>query len=182
MDRGRAIVANTQPFVASALPKELGAEKVQRAARQNDLVPVMNVGVGQVHGQQRVVFLYRGAKKERPFGPELEHKYGQESRALVEQALLAQADLADVAVGIEDGKRLALFEDAAVFGPERGGSVNVKRVFGGEDCRPTRTHRAVANLAHASVLYAAACPRRTMRVFGSAIAGPFWRMTNRPIR
>src|SRR5262249_43314149 len=82
-----------------------------------------------------------GAEEERPAAFEFEDESGEVARALVVEALLAQAAGADFAVVVEDGEGVAVLEHAGVFVADAGRGedvVGAVGVGGGHDASPRR--------------------------------------------
>lgn len=131
---------------------------MQATARDRDAAVAGDVGVGEVHGQHVVVFLDGGAEEERPVGAEAEQQAGEEAGAVEVEAFLAEADGLDVAVMVEDGEGVALFEDSGlvVGGRRRGDDVKggfLRRGF----VAVVAHHRVLADHRDTSVLWLPGC-------------------------
>ena len=107
-----AVVLDPQPLVADTLPNELRSGQVQRAERQPRPAVAQQVRVGERDDELVVVSRDHRAQEQRPAAVELEQQAGEEARALVIQALLADPAGIDVAVAIEDSERVAVPEHA----------------------------------------------------------------------
>jgi hypothetical protein len=90
--------------------------EMQGAPRQRLSRGQLQIGVGQIDAQQRVVLVDRGAQQQRSHPPDLKLEPRQVSRVLKEDPLLAEAYRLDVAVAVEDGQGIAVEqgEDACV--------------------------------------------------------------------
>ena len=121
VDGGRREAGDAQALVAAAPPQELRAEHVQRPARQHELPRlVLEVGRGEIDGQEIVLLLHRRRQQQRPPPADAQLQPRQEAGAVVVDALLAQADRLDVAEAVEHRERLVVLEHArAIVGTRR---------------------------------------------------------------
>jgi hypothetical protein len=108
-DGRQAMIRQAQVLEAAPVPEELRTEDVQQPARKHPLVE-LQIRVREVHWKEVVVLAHGRAEQQGPDLPEPQLEPRQETRALVVQALLAHAGGHDVAVGIEDGERVAVFQ------------------------------------------------------------------------
>ncbi len=121
LDRRHLEVRHAQPLVTGAVPQELGAEHVQRTALDADLPGArLEIRVGQIDGEQVVLFLHRRRQQHRTPPAQTQLQPRQEPRPVVVDALLARPHRLHVAEAIEHRERLAVLEHArAVVGARR---------------------------------------------------------------
>lgn len=82
---------------------------MQRSPRQHELSPLVNVWVGQIHNEERIVFRDHGIEKKGSGIAQFEQQAGKESRSLMVEPFLAHTGRLNITVRIEDRKRLAVF-------------------------------------------------------------------------
>ena len=74
------------------------------------MVVTDDVGVGEIHGEDRVVLADGGAQEQRPPPAEQQLEAGQEPRACVIEAVLAVLEGEDVPEQVENTKRVAVLQ------------------------------------------------------------------------
>jgi hypothetical protein len=82
---------------------------VQRSPRQHELSSLVNVWVGQIHDEERIVFRDHGIEKKGSGIAQFEQEAGKESRSFMVETFLTHAGRLNIAVRIEDRKRFAIF-------------------------------------------------------------------------
>src|SRR6185312_1646329 len=88
----------------------------------------IHVGVGQINRQQRVVVAQVGSEQQRLHAVEQQFEMRQETGVAVEQSVGAAGRRADIAVAVEYGEGIVVFERAA-RPRSRAGRWNVERRF-----------------------------------------------------
>src|SRR5262249_20223687 len=105
--------------------EELLQRQVERAERGPHLSAAEQVWVGERDGQLVVLVPDGRAQEKRPVPFQLQQQAGEEARALVVQALLAEAAGLDVAVMVEDGARGPVLEHPGPLVRHAGGGQDV---------------------------------------------------------
>jgi hypothetical protein len=94
---------------------------MERSARNAHLTALQHVEVREGDGQLIVLVAHRRAEEERGTAIEIQPKARQVARAVMVQTLLAESAARDIAAVIEDGKSVAVLENASSVGhPSRG--------------------------------------------------------------
>ncbi len=103
-------VADVDPLVTGAVPDELLAVDVQAAARENQLVVDVDVGIGQIHAEHQIVAAHSRAEHQRLLAGQFESEPRKMAGARVVQALLVAGIRRDVSRLVEEAKRVVLLE------------------------------------------------------------------------
>jgi hypothetical protein len=111
LERLTSEVADVNALITHALPDQLGAVDVQRAARQNHAIVEIHVRVGEIRGHQQIVTPHSGAQQQRPAAHQRELQLRKESRALVVQPLFRTRSRVDVAEIVEQTERFVVLQD-----------------------------------------------------------------------
>src|SRR5262249_53916949 len=93
-----------------SIPEKPGAADVQGAPRNEVLAIGGQIRIGEVDGEERVIFLHRGTEEKRPVCSERKLKLGKKTRALMIETLRAWKHVVDVTIAIEDGESLSVFQ------------------------------------------------------------------------
>src|SRR5581483_12336269 len=116
------IIHELEFFIAGALPEKFRPQQVQRVARNRNRVAMVNVYIGQIGAQDKVIRFDRGTEQQRTRVPQINDELGKIARTAEEDALFAQAKRFDVAITIKDRKRLPVLENpGTVVGRRRPG-------------------------------------------------------------
>ena len=111
--RARVEIAHREALVGTTRPDELRPDDVDRVLRQIEPAGgIEEVGVGQIGGQERVVVRHDRAEQQRPAVIDQQLHAGEEAHVLVVKALGAAFPGHDVAVMIEQAKRVAVLQGA----------------------------------------------------------------------
>ena len=129
MDRLEAVVRNADPLVKDPFPQELLPRDVDRAARNREPSVGSNVGVGQVHRQDRVVVAHARIEQEQTVLVQEQPEARQKARALVIETQLSHPDRRHVAEAVENGERVAVFQYPRAVIDSRGGGEDVELVL-----------------------------------------------------
>ena len=123
-------VRQAQPLVAGAAPEKLRAKEVQLPTPQDQrAVTSREVGVGEIDGEQIVVFLDRRAQEQGAPAADAHLEAREEARAVMVEPLLAQTHRLHVAEPIEDRERLAVLEHTCAVIRARRRREDVKTVL-----------------------------------------------------
>ena len=120
-------IMHRDAFMAGAVPKEFGTAHMQGFARQHDLAVLINVGIGEIDGENDIVILHRRGQQQRPLAVDQKLDAGKMPCVVIEKAARRGAGIDDVAQGVEQREGVALFEGARPAFLNRLGSLDVKR-------------------------------------------------------
>src|SRR5207302_5803071 len=125
LDRAQAEIRDSHLFVASVLIEEFRTGDQQRSPRDLSITGAIDIYIGEISCEQRIVFSNRGAEQQRAGSIDEKGKLGQKAGALVEDAFFAQAGRFHVAVAVEDGKHPAVLQNpgAVILGSRLGRNV-----------------------------------------------------------
>ncbi len=112
MDSQQAVIGQAQLLVADALPKQYAAENVYRAFRNHQFFFVVEILIGQIDSEQTVIALDRRIQQQWTAALQQQFEPRQESRAFMVDAMLAAAYGLDIAVAIEQRKRIVVLKHA----------------------------------------------------------------------
>jgi len=99
-------------LVAHPVPQKDASGYVERAQRQMVWILAAQIRVGE-RDRQLVIVIADGRTQEKRTGAvDVEHQTGDKSRSVVIEALLARCDGLDVAIAVENSKRVTMLEDA----------------------------------------------------------------------
>ena len=148
--RPEAVVGEPDPFVHRTAPQEPRAEHVNQVLGQRDFTLDEKVAIRHVRAELQIVRARTRAEEQWTVcvQPQLERR--QETRAVVIQALLAEAGADDVADRVEDGEGIAVLEHGGCTkGPCRGRQ-DVILVFDFDDVRHAFSRRMPPRHARAT--------------------------------
>ncbi|MEY9170404.1 hypothetical protein ABIF15_001636 [Bradyrhizobium elkanii] len=124
-----AVILQADALIGRAAPQEDRAHDVQRVLRQGQTVVAIDVGIGEVDRQRRIVVAHVGAEQERLHVLQHHFQPRQVAGVGVEQAVRPAGRGADVAMAVEHDEGVVMLERAPR--PRRGpGHRNVERRFG----------------------------------------------------
>ncbi len=123
-----AVVAHRDPLVGMIAPEEGGAHDVERVLLQDDALVEIDVGIGEIDAEHRIVVAHVEAEQQRRHAVEKKLEAREEARIRIEQAVGAARRRAHVAMTVEHRKRVAVLEHAARTGG-RPGRRNVEGNF-----------------------------------------------------
>jgi len=129
VDLLQAVVGDPERLVAGPLVQEGGAEDVDQPTRQEAVLANLDVGIGEVHGEEDVVVPDRGAEQKGAHAGQPELQPGEESGPVVVEPLLPQAQGDDVARVVEDGEGVPVLEHSGPLVRPRGGRQDVVLVL-----------------------------------------------------
>ena len=104
------IVAKANPLVADGLPQELGAFECNRIPRERYAIIRVNVGIGEIDRERRIVVLNVRAQEERPHPLEPEFVPGEETGVVEIDSFGARSADANVAVIVENRESVLVFQ------------------------------------------------------------------------
>ena len=99
-------------LVAGALPEEFRPPDMQGFARQHDGAVLVDIGIGEIHGQDDIVVLHRAGQKQRPLAVDQKLDTRQIARVVVKKTARRQAWRHAITQGIEHGEGVTLLEGA----------------------------------------------------------------------
>lgn len=137
---GHPEVRDLDDLVEAAGEQRQRPRDVQPAPRQDQVLALTQIGVGEVDGDDLGVAAHGGAQEQRPLAAEAELEVRQVAGAAVEQPLLAAPELARVAAPVEHREGVAGLQHPRSL---------VEPIRGGEDVE------AVVDLDHVGRRYAA---------------------------
>jgi len=129
VDRLEPVVRNADPLIANPIPQELLPRDVDRAARNREPPVGANVGVGQIHRQDRVVVAHAGIEQEQTVLAQQQPEARQKARALVVETQLSHPDRLHVAETVENGECIAVFQYPRAVIDSRGGREDIELVL-----------------------------------------------------
>jgi len=91
------------------VPQEFGALQVERTSRYGNSSEVGDVEIGEVGGEEKVVGLNGGTKRQWASIPQAKEKLRKVTGALKEKPLLAQSGRLDIPHTVEHGEQSAVF-------------------------------------------------------------------------
>ena len=106
------VVANAEALVADALPQEFGALEKDGVARELAASVQLDVGVGEIDGESRLVLVDDRAQEERPLAVQPELQMRQVAGVAIEKPFRGVLDRADVAIAVEHGEGIAVLQVA----------------------------------------------------------------------
>ena len=108
-----AVILQTDPLIGGSAPQEDGAHDVQHVLLQDDTAIAIDVGIGEVDGQRRIVIAQVGAQQQRLHRIQHQFEAGEITGVGVEQAVRSAGGCADIAVTVEHGECVVMLERAA---------------------------------------------------------------------
>src|SRR5580692_10027714 len=104
-------------------PQETRAHHVEGSSGNHDGLIFRDVDVRQVRDEGKIVSLDVRAQEQRARIPQAEYELGEMAATAEEDAMLAQAEGFDIAVAVEDGETISVFQySRPVLGRRRSGS------------------------------------------------------------
>ena len=88
-DRREAVIDESQRLMTARFPQHFCSCDVQRSPRHHELSPLVNVRVGQIHDEERIVFGDDGIEEKGSGIAQFEQEAGKESRPLMVEPFLA---------------------------------------------------------------------------------------------
>src|SRR5258706_12439730 len=85
------------------------------STRNQNLAAARNVDIGQVGGEQRIVFPDCRTQQQRALVSNIQSQFREKTRALEEDAFLAKADPFDVSEAVEDSEHFSILKDPMAF-------------------------------------------------------------------
>ncbi len=111
LERCAREVTDVDPLVTGAVPDEFLAVDVQAAAREDQLVVDVDVGIGQIHAEHQIVAAHPRAEHQRLPAGQFQGEPRKMAGARVVQALLVTGICGHVSRLVEEAKRVVLLED-----------------------------------------------------------------------
>ena len=108
-----AVVLQADPLVGRAAPQEDRAHDVQHVLLQHHPAIAVDVGIGEVDGQRRIVVAQIGAEQQRLDVVEHHFEPGEIARIGIEQAVGTAGGSADIAMAVEHDEGVVMLERAA---------------------------------------------------------------------
>lgn len=142
VDRLEPVVRYPYALVADPIPQELLPRDVDGAARNRELPVGADVGVGQIHRQDRVVVAHPRIEQEQTVLVQQQPETRQKARALVVETQLPHPDRRHVAEAVENGECVAVFQYPRTVIDARRGRENVELVFESDDVHDPDHHIA----------------------------------------
>ncbi len=124
------MIFQANALIGGALPQKHGAQDVQQIFGEHQPPAAINIRIGEIDGQRRVVVAQIGTEQQRLHVIKLKLKAREITGVGMEQAIGATRRRADIAMTIDHHERVIVFQRATR--PRRGGGHrNVERRFGG---------------------------------------------------
>ena len=108
-----AVILQADALIGGAAPQEDRAHDVQRVLLQHQPAVAVDVGIGEIDGQRRIVVAQIGAEQQRLDVVEHHLEPGEIARIGVEQAVGPAGRGADVAMAVEHDEGVVVLERAA---------------------------------------------------------------------
>ena len=108
--RAVAVVLDPQPLIGGVVPQKDRADDMKRVLRQHELLLEIDVGIGQIDGQQCIVVAHIGAQQQKLSAVELQFEQPEETRVAAIQPVRAAGRGADVAMAVENREAVVVFE------------------------------------------------------------------------
>ena len=113
LDGFQSVIAHVDALVGGALPQEDRACDVDDILVQDDLVAGVDVGIGQVDREQRVVVAHVRAEQQGLRAVQAQFEQREKPRIVVIEPVRSAGRRADVAVAVNHEKCIAMLERAA---------------------------------------------------------------------
>ena len=113
LDALLAEITHAEPLMRRAVPEENAANDVDGVLRQDQFVVEIDVGIGEVDGENDIVVPHVRAEQQRLQAVELELEARQMAGVAVEHPVLPGRERADVAGTVEYGEGVPVLEHAA---------------------------------------------------------------------
>ena len=110
--RTLAVVMNAQPLIGRIAPQEYRADDVQDVLGQHKLVVEIDVGIGQVDGQRRIVVAHARTQQQRLVAVEKYLQVREIPCVGKENSVRSAHRRADVGVCVKHGEAVAVLEGA----------------------------------------------------------------------
>ena len=105
-----AVVAHADPLIRGSAPQEDRAHDVQHVLLQHDPVAPIDVGIGEVDRQRRIVVAQIGAEQQRLHLVQHQFEPGEIAGVGIEQAVGPAGGRADIAVAVEHDEGIVVLE------------------------------------------------------------------------
>jgi hypothetical protein len=120
------VVLHKQALISHASPQKQRTHDVQHVLWQDELLVEIDIGIGQIDGEDRIVIANVRSQQERTRSIQQQFKARQIARVATENAVRASWLCADVGMAVEHGKAVTVFQSAA-WPRGGGGSRDVER-------------------------------------------------------
>ena len=107
-----AVILQADALIGGAAPQEDRAYDVQHVLLQHEPAVAIDVGIGEVDGQRRIVVAQIGAEQQRLHLVEHHFEPGEIARIGIEQAVGPAGGGADIAVAVEHDEGVVVLERA----------------------------------------------------------------------
>ena len=94
------------------MPEEARSRDVKRPTRNDDLLVSRDIYIRQIGNEDKIIRLHSRTHEQRTGVPERQHQFRQVPRAMIKNAVFAEAERFDVAVAVEYSKARAIFQNA----------------------------------------------------------------------
>ena len=108
-----AVVLHADALIGGAAPQEDRAHDVQHVLLQHDPAASINVGIGEIDRQRRIVVAHVGAEQQRLHFVQHQLEPGEIASVGVEQPIGPAGGCADIAMAVEHDKRVVMLERTA---------------------------------------------------------------------